>query len=140
MPYSRQDLARILRRTDSRCALCCGALRLDDYGKAGPDGWEVDHSRPRSRGGKDHGNNLYAAHRGCNRSKGARTSREARADNGLIRPPRSHRQRLRRGAVGGTAGAAAAAILVPPQIRIPWMVGSALVGALAGYSDDPTEE
>ena len=40
------------------------------YGKLSPMAWEVDHSKPKSKGGTDHLNNLQAMNPSANRSKG----------------------------------------------------------------------
>lgn len=40
------------------------------YGKCTPMGWEVDHSKPVSKGGTDHLNNLRPLQTNANRSKG----------------------------------------------------------------------
>ena len=93
MAYSLRQLERIFDRTGGRCHLCHGDLYFDDYGApAVLDGWEVEHSRPRARGGTDHPNNLYAACVSCNRSKGTRSSAAFRRDFGLSGPPRPEPQ------------------------------------------------
>lgn len=40
------------------------------YGKASPKGWEVDHIKPKSKGGSDATVNLQALNTSTNRSKG----------------------------------------------------------------------
>ncbi|MEX2477692.1 MAG: HNH endonuclease signature motif containing protein [Gracilimonas sp.] len=40
------------------------------YGKASEMGWEIDHSKPKSKGGTDHLNNLRPLQTSANRSKG----------------------------------------------------------------------
>ena len=40
------------------------------YGKPSTKGWEVDHSKPQSKGGTDHLNNLQPMNTSANRSKG----------------------------------------------------------------------
>jgi 5-methylcytosine-specific restriction endonuclease McrA len=40
------------------------------YGTMGNKGWEVDHSKPKSRGGTDSSRNLQAMQSSANRSKG----------------------------------------------------------------------
>lgn len=42
----------------------------DSYGKNSDMGWEVDHIKPRSRGGSDSTKNLQALNTEVNRSKG----------------------------------------------------------------------
>ncbi|MDD3858585.1 MAG: HNH endonuclease signature motif containing protein [Bacteroidales bacterium] len=40
------------------------------YGKVSQKGWEVDHSKPKSKGGSNHLNNLQPMNPKANRSKG----------------------------------------------------------------------
>ncbi len=40
------------------------------YGKSSPMGWEIDHSKPQSKGGTDHLNNLQPLNTTTNRQKG----------------------------------------------------------------------
>ena len=40
------------------------------YGKVTPMGWEIDHSKPKSKDGTDHLNNLQPMNTSANRSKG----------------------------------------------------------------------
>lgn len=42
------------------------------YGKNGPQSWEVDHIKPKSKGGTDAPRNLQALQTRANRSKGNR--------------------------------------------------------------------
>lgn len=39
------------------------------YGKNSPQGWEVDHKKPKARGGTNHPKNLQALQTGVNRQK-----------------------------------------------------------------------
>lgn len=39
------------------------------YGKNTPMGWEIDHSKPQSKGGSDHLNNLQPMNTQANRQK-----------------------------------------------------------------------
>ena len=48
------------------------------YGKSSPMGWEIDHIRPKSRGGSDRLNNLQALNTRKNRSLGDSTSKRSR--------------------------------------------------------------
>ena len=43
------------------------------YGTQGEQGWEVDHRKPRSKGGSDSPRNLQALQTTANRRKGNRT-------------------------------------------------------------------
>ena len=44
-------------------------LFYHSYGKNTPMGWEIDHSRPKDKGGTDHLNNLQAMQTSANRQK-----------------------------------------------------------------------
>ena len=48
------------------------------YGKDSPQGWEVDHIKPKSRGGSDNLRNLQAMKTSVNRSKGNSTQKRSR--------------------------------------------------------------
>jgi hypothetical protein len=88
MPYLPEQLQAIFARTDGRCHLCGDRVFFSHYGRLDTAGaWEVEHSLPRAAGGTDHGNNLYAAHPSCNRSKCDGSTRAARILNGLTRAP-----------------------------------------------------
>jgi 5-methylcytosine-specific restriction endonuclease McrA len=90
MTYSQSELEKIFSRTNGRCHLCHTRLAFINYGAGGRRGsWEVEHSIPQARGGTHHGNNLYAAHIGCNRQKGTITSRTVRRRAGVTRAPYS---------------------------------------------------
>jgi 5-methylcytosine-specific restriction endonuclease McrA len=95
-----QQIERIFRKTAGYCNICAKQLTFSNYGKRGRRGaWHIDHSRPKSRGGTDHANNLQPACIKCNEDKGNRTTRTARRRNGHNRSPlraqRKSRPRLR---------------------------------------------
>jgi len=90
----KELLEKIYCRTSGKCHLCHKKLVLKNYGTIGSRGsWEIDHSVPRSKGGTDHRNNLYAACISCNRSKGNRNNSSVRSRNGVIKAPMSATQR-----------------------------------------------
>jgi len=77
MSYSDEELYFIYDKNDGYYWHCGKKLAWKNYGKRGRRGaWEVDHSRPISRGGTDYLRNLVPACIECNRSKGDLTSRE----------------------------------------------------------------
>lgn len=138
MPIDENTRRRAFERTDGRCHICRSALQWETYGQRGrPGAWEVDHSRPRARGGTDHGNNLYAACIRCNRSKQARSTASARSRHGYRTAPKSQAVRSNDAIGWGLLGSVVGALLVPPPFRL--MAG--LIGAAAGVSigraDDP---
>src|SRR5689334_15780235 len=88
MRFDKQTVSSIYRRTCGYCHLCHAKLSLKNYGQPGKRGaWQVEHSVPRSKGGTDHLNNLFAACIGCNLDKSNRTTRTARGWNGKLRAP-----------------------------------------------------
>ncbi len=129
MAYKKAQLQRIWKSTDGRCHLTGRRLRLKDFGVT----WEVDHSKPRARGGSDHGNNLMPALVAANRSKQAMTSRAVRRGNGLRRSPLSpaeqQRNRSNNAAAGAALGVAAGAVVAGPFGAV---VGG-LVGGIFGH-------
>lgn len=133
MAYDKATLRCIFRRTDGRCHLCHRRVTLKRYGRAGEVGaWHVEHSRPRARGGCDHGNNLYAAHIDCNLKKGVKSSRSMRAVYGKQRAPYSAKKkravRVENAATGFLGGALTGAAIGGP----PGAVIGALIGGLIG--------
>lgn len=92
MSYDEKTLRHLFDKTDGCCHLCGKQMAWINYGKPGRQGaWEVDHSKPRAKGGSDHGNNLYAAHIRCSREKQTASTRSVRSQNGLSRAPASKR-------------------------------------------------
>ena len=57
----------------------------NSHGKDSAMGWEVDHSKPKSKGGTDHPNNLQALQTRANRRKGAKyPMRQKRPTRSLV--------------------------------------------------------
>jgi hypothetical protein len=57
MAYTSEQLNRIYDRTSGYCHICCKKLSFKHYGRYGERGaWHAEHSRPRARGGTNHGN------------------------------------------------------------------------------------
>jgi len=78
--WTDDELQRIFDRTNGRCHICGGGLCFSNYNvQWARGGWEVEHSVPVCKGGTHRLYNLYAAHIDCNRSKGASSTRTARA-------------------------------------------------------------
>ena len=69
--YRDYELNIIYEKTGGRCFYCGQKLVFTAYGDVQhPRGWEVDHVKPRSRGGSDDLKNLVPACISCNRQKG----------------------------------------------------------------------
>lgn len=137
MAYNKKTLRKIYDRTTGYCHICKKKLSFINYGKASRKGaWEVEHSKPRSKGGYNHLNNLYAACISCNRKKGIRTTRLARSWHNRSRAPLSRVQRKkvkRTNAFGGVLiGAGIGAVAGP----VGAMIGAGVGGKL-GYDVDP---
>ncbi|HYL91018.1 MAG TPA: HNH endonuclease signature motif containing protein [Burkholderiales bacterium] len=137
MKREEAQLRTIYDRTEGQCHICRKRLSFRNYalfGKRG--GWEIEHSVAQARGGTDHGNNLFAAHISCNRSKGDWSSRTARRQHGYQCAPYSARKKKRNAAIGAGIGSLAL-FLVPPQFRVAAAVVGAVAGAVAGYKKKP---
>jgi len=98
MKYTQEDLEIIAEKTGYDCHLCHKPIKFDAYGNyAHPDGWEVDHVRPRSKNGHNGYSNLRAAHTHCNRKKGNRSNRSIRSHFGVKGSPQSSTTRVLKG-------------------------------------------
>lgn len=86
--------------------------------------WEIEHSVPRSKGGTDHGNNLFGAHITCNREKSNYTTQTARRWHGISRAPLS-RKKMQQARASNTAGGALIGGLVG-------LAGGGPIGAVLG--------
>ena len=137
MKTDDEKLERIYQRTDGQCHICRKRLYFGNYGAIGSKGaWEIEHSRPRSKGGTDHLNNLYAACIRCNRSKGNSTTAFARGANGYRTAPLSQEKKNRNVLAGGAAGVLAF-LFVPPPLRLAAALVGGVVGAVVGKSYEP---
>lgn len=137
MKFDDGTLDRIFYRTDGRCHICRKQLSFSNYGVIGRRGaWEVEHSVPRSKGGQDHLNNLYAACISCNRIKGDSSTKSARARNGYRKAPLSKKRKNQNAWEWGAVGSLAA-LFVPPHFRLLTFVVGTTVGALLGQNSEP---
>jgi len=137
MTRRKQELRQIYDRTCGYCHICHKKLAFKNYGRHGERAaWEIEHSNPRAKGGTNRWNNLYAACIRCNRSKGANSTRAARAQYGKVRAPLSGRKRkaakLDNAVTYGIAGAGAGAVLGPVGLVV-----GAIVGAGMGHKKNP---
>ena len=75
--WDEEQLQKIYDKAKGHCTYCGKQIVRSRYGRREGRGiWEVDHSKPKSRGGTDHPNNLVASCVNCNRKKGDMTSAE----------------------------------------------------------------
>lgn len=137
MRFTEEQLNDIYDRTSGYCHICRKKLAFKNYGGLGAKGaWEIEHSKPKSRGGTNRLNNLYAACISCNRSKNNSSTRTARAANGYRKAPLSveARKRVKAGnAVAGSIfGAIAGSVFGPGGV----LIGGA-IGAKLGHKKNP---
>ena len=105
MKREETQLRAIHDRTEGQCHICRKRLSFRNYGLFGKRGaCEIEHSVAQARGGTDHGNNLFAAHISCNRSKGYCSSRTARRQHCYQCAPYSARKKKRNAAIGAGIG------------------------------------
>ncbi len=72
-----ETLNRVYDKTDGYCGYCGKKLAWCNHGAYGARAaWQVDHSKPLSRGGTNHLNNLVPACIPCNQEKGTMTGPE----------------------------------------------------------------
>ena len=129
MTFDAKQRRTIFDRTDGYCHICHKKLSFKNYGALGDHGaWEVEHSKPRSKGGTDHGNNLYAACIKCNRDKSNCCTKTARRRNGTIRAPFSKAKKMaerrENTVIGAVVGGAIGAMGGPVGLAVGMFVGS----------------
>ncbi len=137
MRYSKEKLREIYDRTTGYCHICHKKLAFKNYGSLGTRGaWEVEHSKPRAKGGSNYLKNLYPACISCNRSKGKKSNQSVRAKHGIRRAPLSKERRKKAKRANafsdGLVGAGLGYIFGPVGALV---VG--IVGAKRGYDKNP---
>ena len=71
--FDSKTINYVYEKTDGYCYYCSKRLSFKNYGEPGNHGaWEIDHSKPKSKGGTDYRRNLVPACVACNRDKSAR--------------------------------------------------------------------
>ena len=124
-------------RSSGYCHICHKKLAFNNYGAHGARAaWEVEHSKPHARGGKDRLNNLYGACISCNRGKGSGSTRTARTKHGKARAPLSASKRKQAKTentiLGGIIGGVVGIDFGPAGVAI-----GAAVGAHVGHKKNP---
>lgn len=141
MPFDEDTLDAVFEKTRGHCHICRKQLTRSNHGE--PDGygsWEVDHSKPKAKGGTDHLNNLYPICTACNRDKGDSRASTARSEHGYSRPPLSPQEfedKKQGNTVGG--GVLGAAIGGAAGGPLGAFIGGA-IGAGMGASSEPEAE
>lgn len=133
--FDNETRRTVFQKSNGRCHLCLRSLAFSNYGNHGARGaWEIDHSRPRSRGGTDHLNNLYAAHTTCNRAKQARSSASVRMGNGYTRPPLSAAAMEKLKSEDAWVGALTIGLFGARFFGPAGLLIGAVIGAISAYS------
>ena len=120
---------KVYEKTDGCCHLC-----HKNYGIVGARGaWEIDHSKPASKGGSHHINNYQPACIPCNRKKGNSSTQSARRIHGVTALPKSKQQKVevRKRKIIGSAGAG---VLVGMRFGPIGGIVAAIAGAFIGLN------
>lgn len=132
MAYSEELLNRIYDRTDGYCHICGKKLSFVNYGKRGGKGaWQVEHSRPKAKGGTDHPKNLYAACIICNQDKWITATRTARSWHDRKKAPLS-KARKQDARTRNTITGAAIGLFLGAQGGLASMISGAVLGGMIG--------
>lgn len=94
----KERLQKIYSKTDGNCDICHGKRNFSSYAAHGANSdWEVEHSKPKSKGGCDNLNNLFAAHITCKRGKGTPHTKTAWSHYGNTLKPylKSNKQKIK---------------------------------------------
>ena len=138
MKFTTALLDLIYGKSTGYCHLCHKKLSRTNYNRRGARGaWHVEHSVPRSKGGTEHLNNLYAACIDCNCDKSNKTTRTARQANGKTCAPLSPEKRKDAKFQGGVAGAIAGGLAGAAVAGPVGAVVGAVTGACLGSSGNP---
>ena len=137
MSFTTDELKKIYDRSSGYCHICHKKLAWKNYGEIGARGaWEVEHSNPKAGGGTDGLHNLYPACIPCNRSKGSKSVRSARALYGKTRAPLAREKRekakILNSFIYGLGGAAIARVLWPSATLL-----AGLICMIIGYKRNP---
>jgi len=128
MKIDNDKLNRIYDKTRGKCHLCHKQLSFKNYAQPGARGdWEVEHSKPRSKGGTDHLNNLFAACMACNREKSNSTNYSVRSKKGVKKAPLSYKAKknkiIKNTVIASATGAAIGRILGPGGMIVGGVIG-----------------
>lgn len=139
MAKDYEKLRKIYDRTDGYCHLCHKKLSFTNHGLAGAKGsWHIEHSIPRSNGGSNHLNNLFAACISCNLEKSNQPNRVIRNQYGISRAPYSKKKKLRMQEENTTTGIISGGIIGSLFGPGGMIVGGLLGGIIGKNSSDKT--
>ncbi len=137
MKLTNERLNKIFDKTDGKCHLCHKPVVFKNHGNFGSRGaWEVEHSKPKSKGGTDHLNNLFCACLKCNREKGNNTNYSVRSKNGVKNAPLSEKNK-KKSIVTNTVSYAATGAAIGRFFGPVGMVAGGIIGSLVGSNINP---
>lgn len=140
MTYDKKKRREIYDRTRGYCHICRAKMYFTNYGRAdGRGGWEVEHSNPRANGGTDRLRNLYGAHIPCNRNKGVRSTKSARAEHGYSRAPLTY-EKYEAAKTGNALGGALVGAAIGARFGPHGLLFGGIIGAILGTEIDPDDE
>ena len=129
-----ERLEQIFEKTNGHCHICSEKVYFSGYGNT----WEIEHSIPKAKGGTDHLNNLFPAHLSCNRSKGTKHTRTARAEYGNTRAP-YHKKKIEDIKNGNTVTGAVIGGLLGAFLGPEGAIIGASIGAAIGRGTSPNK-
>ncbi len=108
-----------------------------NYAYSGRRGaWEVEHSKPRVKGGSDYHRNLYPACISCNCEKGTATTKTARSWHGRKRAPLSKEKKKETQTSNTAIGEFIGGII--GLFIAPWVgLAGLFIGSSVGYNINP---
>jgi hypothetical protein len=142
MAFSQERRKEIFDKTHGKCHICGVRLSFKKYGQLNiARAWEVEHSKPQSKGGSHHLNNLYPAHIDCNRSKGNRSTRTVRAIHGRTKAPLS-KEKKEAIQANNTAGGSVAGLGLGMLMGLTpvGLITATIIGGVFGNSLDPEDD
>lgn len=139
MAKDYEKLRKIYDRTDGHCHLCHKKLSFTNHDLAGAKGsWHIEHSIPKSKGGSNHLNNLFAACISCNLEKSNQPNRVIRNQYGISRAPYCKKKKLRIQEENTTTGIINGGIIGSFFGPGGMIVGGLLGGIIGKNSSDKT--
>ena len=133
----KKRLRIIYNKTNGYCHICHKKLSFTNHARYSSKGaWEIDHSKPKTKGGSDRVNNLFSACVSCNRSKSAKSTAIARRKYGNTRAPycKAKKQQIKR---QKTTAKAVIGGLVGSVFGLGGMIIGAGIGAVVNEDSSP---
>lgn len=139
MNITNERLNKIFDKTRGKCHLCHKQLVFKNHGvHKSRSAWEIEHSKPRSKGGSDHFNNLFPACIKCNREKSDGTNYSVRSKRGVKKAPLSETSKNKKVLSNTLKGALGGAVFGRFFGPVGVVIGG-VVGGIVGSEVNPDE-